>query len=69
MRRKNKKLHTASVKGQNMVEYMILAVGVVVVLLVFLRPNGYFATTLDSALDESFNHINYIAQAANRYQP
>ena len=42
-------------KGQNMIEYLLLFTVVIVVLLVFLAPGGYFSRSLDRSLDSSVN--------------
>jgi hypothetical protein len=40
-------------KGQSTVEYILLAAAVIALLVVFLRPNGPFASSYNSALGDS----------------
>ena len=48
--------------GQNIIEYLLLTVAVILVLLLFLGPQGFFRGAFERTLDISFNQINSIAQ-------
>ena len=52
-------------KGQNMLEYILLFVVVIVVLLVFLSPGGFFSRSIDQSLDSSINGFISMANSVN----
>jgi uncharacterized protein (UPF0333 family) len=51
-------LKTRKNKGQSTIEYILLAAAVIAVLVIFLRPNGPFASSYNSALSDSAESMN-----------
>ena len=49
-------------KGQSTLEYIILVTGVIVVLIVFLRPNGIFNNAFNAALSQGTNGMENLAK-------
>jgi uncharacterized protein (UPF0333 family) len=45
-------------KGQSTVEYILLVAAVIAVLIVFLGPNGPFASSYNDALSDSATSMN-----------
>ena len=52
-------------KAQSTFEYILLVAGVVVVLIVFLSPNGLFRNTIERTLNQTVNQINDMVNAIN----
>jgi hypothetical protein len=51
-------------KGQNLVEYILLAVAVILVFLVILKPNsGILSNSVNRTLNTSLNLINSMGQS------
>ena len=48
-------------KGQSTIEYIVLVTGVIVVLIVFLRPNGVFNTAFNTTLSTGTNGMTNMA--------
>ena len=48
-------------KGQSTLEYIILVTGVIVVLILFLRPGGPFNTAFNSTLTSGTNGMTNMA--------
>ena len=48
-------------KGQSTLEYIILVTGVLVVLIVFLKPGGVFNTAFNATLTTGTNGMSNIA--------
>ena len=63
MRRISKKIKN-SFSGQQMIEYILVLVGVVAVLLVALGPNGFMTEKIDESLDEAVQGTKCFAMAA-----
>ena len=52
-------------KGQNILEYVILLVGIITVLMLFLAPNGIFRRHLTDTLDTSVNMVDDMVDNLN----
>jgi len=48
-------------KGQSTLEYIILVTGVLVVLIIFLRPGGVFNTAFNQTLNSGTNGMQNMA--------
>ncbi|MBI5149792.1 MAG: hypothetical protein HZA28_03370, partial [Candidatus Omnitrophica bacterium] len=48
------------IRGQNIIEYMILVVGVVTVVVVATRPQGFFTQGVNQALNLMFSGVDKI---------
>jgi uncharacterized protein (UPF0333 family) len=49
-------------KGQSTLEYIILVTGVIVVLIIFLKPGGIFNTAFNATLATGTNGMENMAQ-------
>jgi hypothetical protein len=48
--------------GQQLIEYLLLSAVVIVVLIIFARPNGPFHQAVDTSLNSALEEIRYEAQ-------
>ena len=51
--------------AQTTFEYIIFFAGVIVVLLVFLGPSGYFRKAVEKTLNRTVNQINIMVDSVN----
>lgn len=56
-------------KGQSTLEYIILVTGVIVVLIIFLRPGGIFNTAFNATLSSGTNGMDNMAQRLGGSRP
>jgi ABC-type branched-subunit amino acid transport system permease subunit len=56
-------------KGQSTLEYIILVTGVIVVLIVFLRPNGVFNNAFNATLTSGTNGMGDMANRLGGSRP
>lgn len=52
-------------QGQNMVEYMLIFVTIILVIFVAMGPNGFFRKALSNSLNMSVNGIAGMANTVN----
>jgi uncharacterized protein (UPF0333 family) len=56
-------------KGQSTLEYIILVTGVIVVLIIFLRPGGVFNTAFNGTLASGTNGMTNMADRLGGSRP
>lgn len=69
MLRKKTYILKRSVKGQNIVEYILLITAVIVVALAFLGPNGMFQKQMNATLDAGTNGMVDMANRLANSRP
>ena len=52
----------SDVRGQTIIEYLLMVVAAIVVLIFFLGQNGPFRGALESTLKLSFNQVEQVAR-------
>jgi hypothetical protein len=51
--------------GQNMLQYILLLTIIIVTLITFLGPNGFYTTRLNRAFEHSINGVNAVLSQVN----
>jgi len=52
-------------KGQNMIEYILIFVAVILVILLAISPQGFYTQSVNKTLELSVNTIGSMAQSLN----